>query len=71
VLRLSDSSAFSNRRFHPIFRSALTTNGVSKKPLKKNESLLKRVEEDLGKIKKDRALVRSFFGANSVLYAKD
>jgi len=29
------------------------------------------VEEDLGKIKKDRALVRSFFGANSVLYAKD
>jgi len=25
----------------------------------------------LGKIKNNRALVRSFFGANSVLYAKD
>jgi hypothetical protein len=39
--------------------------------LKKNESLLKPVEEDLGKIKKNPALVRSFFGAASVLYAKD
>lgn len=49
----------------------MKTNGVSKKPLKKNESLLKRVEEDLGKIKKNPALVKSFFGAASVLYAKD
>jgi hypothetical protein len=46
-------------------------NGVSKKPLKQNESLLKRVEEDLTKIKANPALVRSFFGAKSVLYAKD
>jgi transposase len=46
-------------------------NGVSKKPLKRNESLLKRVEEDLTKLKANPALVRSFFGAKSVLYAKD
>jgi transposase len=46
-------------------------NGVSKKPLKQNESLQKRVEEDLTQIKANPALVRSFFGAKSVLYAKD
>ena len=49
----------------------MKTNGVSKKPLKQNESLRKRVEEDLQRIGKDRKLVRSFFCAESVGYAKD
>jgi transposase len=51
--------------------SHMKTNGVSKKPLKQNESLRGRVEEDLVKIQKDRKLVRSFFGASSVAYAHD
>lgn len=46
-------------------------NGVSKKPLKQNESLQKRVEADLIEIKASPSLVKSFFGAKSVLYAKD
>jgi transposase len=46
-------------------------NGVSKKPLKLNESLQKRVEADLLMIKNNRNLVQSFFCAASVLYAKD
>lgn len=49
----------------------MKTNGVSKKPLKLNESLQKRIEEDLNKISNDRELVRSFFCAESVAYAKD
>ena len=49
----------------------MKNNGVSKKPLKKNESLQKRIEQDLTAIKKDRQLVRSFFCADSVAYAKD
>jgi transposase len=51
--------------------SHMKTNGVSKKPLKKNESLKDRVEEDLLKIHANPALVRSFFCAESVVYAKD
>jgi transposase len=51
--------------------SYMKNNGVSKKPLKKDESLRKRVEEDLLKIQFDRPLVRSFFGAKSVVYAAD
>jgi transposase len=51
--------------------SHMKNNGVSKKPLKMNESLRKRVEKDLVDIQKDRKLVRSFFGADSVVYAKD
>ena len=51
--------------------SHMKTNGVSKKPLKKNESLRNRVEEDLVKIQGDRRLVRSFFGSKSVAYAAD
>ena len=51
--------------------SHMKTNGVSKKPLRKNESLKSRVEEDLEKIRKNRKLVRSFFCAPSVAYAKD
>jgi transposase len=51
--------------------SHMKKNGVSKKPLKQNEALRERVEEDLLKIKGDPALVRSFFGAKSVAYAAD
>jgi transposase len=51
--------------------SHMKTNGVSKKPLKKNESLKDRIEEDLLKIHQNPALVRSFFCAESVVYAKD
>jgi transposase len=51
--------------------SHMKTNGVSKKPLKKNESLKDRIEEDLLKIHSNPALVRSFFCAESVVYAKD
>lgn len=47
------------------------TNGVAKKPLKKNESLKERVVQILAEIKKASSLVRSFFGAPSVAYAKD
>jgi transposase len=46
----------------------LRAKGTSKKPLKKNESLRKRVENDLASIKKDKSLVRAFFGAPSVAY---
>lgn len=51
--------------------SHMKGNGVSKKPLKKNESLRDRVEQDLRDIHKNPALVRSFFMAESVVYAKD
>jgi len=51
--------------------SHMKTNGVSKKPLKQNESLRDRVEEDLLKIKANPQLVSSFFCAPSVSYAKD
>lgn len=51
--------------------SYMKTNGVSKKPLKKNESLRQRIEEDLNKIGNNRKLVRAFFCAESVFYAKD
>jgi len=51
--------------------SHMKKNGVSKKPLKKNESLRERVEADLVTIYNNRELVRSFFCAASVVYAKD
>src|SRR6266849_4215249 len=51
--------------------SHMKKNGVSKKPLKKNEALRNRIEEDLAKIKANPLLVRSFFCAESVVYAKD
>ena len=41
--------------------SHLKTNGTSKKPLRKNESLKQRVTDDLSNIKKDNKLIRSFF----------
>jgi transposase len=49
----------------------LKHEGVSKKPLKQNESLRERVENDLAGIKRRPALVRSFFGAPSVAYIRD
>lgn len=51
--------------------SYMKTNGVSKKPLKQNESLRKRIEEDLAAIASNEQLVRSFFCAESVFYATD
>lgn len=47
------------------------TNGVSKKPLKNNESLKERVQADMAAIKSNPKLVKSFFQAPSVAYAKD
>ena len=49
----------------------MKNTGVSKKPLRKNESLRARVEEDLVAIKDNIALVMSFFNAESVAYVKD
>ena len=46
----------------------LKKEGVSKKPLRKNESLRARVQYDLAQIKRSPALVRSFFRAPSVFY---
>ena len=51
--------------------SYMKANGVSKKPLKQNESLQKRIEQDLNAVQRNRKLVRSFFCAESVVYAKD
>jgi transposase len=51
--------------------SYMKGNGVSKKPLKQNESMRERVEEDLANIQQNRSLVRSFFCADSVVYAAD
>jgi transposase len=44
----------------------LKRQGTSKKPLKKGESLRRRVEDDLAAIKRRPALVRAFFKAPSV-----
>lgn len=43
-------------------------NGTSKTPLRKNESLKARVDNDLAAIRRSPALVRSFFMAESVGY---
>src|SRR5277367_5978576 len=51
--------------------SYMKGNGVSKKPLHQNESLKERVVTDLDAIRQDKPLVRSFFRAVSVAYAKD
>ena len=51
--------------------SYMKNNGVSKKPLKKNESLQSRIDQDLNAIKGNRKLVQSFFGAQSVAYTTD
>lgn len=49
----------------------IKTHGLSKKPLKRNESLRARVEQDLSAIAQNPALVRSFFHAPSVVYIMD
>ena len=49
----------------------LKKQGVSKKPLRRGESLRQRVQRDLETIKRAPALVRSFFRAPSVSYATD
>lgn len=49
----------------------MKTNGVSKKPLRQNESLKGRVESDLATIKGNRQLVKAFFKAESVAYTND
>ena len=51
--------------------SHMKRNGVSKRPLRKNEALRDRVEEDLRHIHCNPELVRSFFMAKSVVYATD
>lgn len=47
------------------------TNGLAKKPLKRKESLKERVKASLAAIKSSPRLIKSFFGAPSVVYAKD
>lgn len=49
----------------------LKKQGVSKKPLRQNESLHARVQSDLQNIKERPFLVRSFFCAPSVAYTGD
>jgi transposase len=49
--------------------SHMKRNGVSKKPLKQNESMRERVEQDLAAIQNDPQLIKSFFRAKSVAYA--
>lgn len=49
----------------------MKNNGVSKKPLKQNESLRKRVEQDLAGLHGNQVLVASFFSAASVAYTND
>ena len=49
----------------------MKNNGVSKKPLKQNESLRKRVEQDLTDLQGNKVLVASFFSAASVAYTND
>jgi len=49
----------------------LKRQGVSKTPLRRDESLRSRVQVDLAAIKSRPALVRSFFHAPSVAYTRD
>src|SRR3990170_7119198 len=49
----------------------LTRQGVSKTPLRRDESLRSRVQSDLAAIQSRPALVRSFFHAPSVAYTTD
>ena len=49
----------------------LKSNGVAKKPLRKDESLKERVQADLAALKANPPLLRSFFRAESVAYATD
>lgn len=49
----------------------MKNQGVSQKPLKKNESLRERVEQDLVALQNNKKLVGSFFLAQSVAYIND
>jgi transposase len=49
----------------------LKQQGVSKTPLRRDESLHSRVQSDLAAIQSRPALVRSFFHAPSVAYTRD
>lgn len=49
----------------------LKRQGVSKTPLRRDESLRSRVQSDLANIHSQPALVRSFFHAPSVAYTRD
>jgi transposase len=49
----------------------LRQKGVSKTPLRQNESLKNRVIQDLESVKSNKPLIRSFFHAKSVAYLKD
>jgi transposase len=49
----------------------LKRQGVSKKPLRQDESLRSRVQSDLDRIQASPVLVRSFFRAPSVAYTRD
>lgn len=49
----------------------MKSSGVSKQPLKRNESLRERVEQDLFELSRDANLVASFFLAESVVYTTD
>jgi transposase len=49
----------------------LKGTGVAKTPLRQDESLKVRVEADLAKLRANRKLLRSFFMADSVVYASD
>ena len=59
------------RRYGVRTELAAKSNGLAKKPLRKDESLKERLKADLVKLKKDRKLLRSFFKAESVAYATD
>jgi len=49
----------------------LKRQGVSKTPLRRDESLRSRVQSDLAHIQSRPALIRSFFHAQSVAYTRD
>jgi transposase len=49
----------------------MKTTGVSKRPLKQNESLRHRVEQDVQNLQANPALIASFFSAASVAYTND
>ncbi len=46
----------------------MKSNGTTKRPLKSGESLKKRVHSDFKAVKKDKALIQSFFKCKSVDY---
>jgi transposase len=51
--------------------SHLKRTGTSRRPLQKGEKVRERIDQELAKLKKTPALLRSFFGAPSVAYIGD